>query len=177
MASVLAINGSLRTGSYHGVILNDIGGRLSSLGHTYSIAQISDLPLYNPDLEGKENEAVTRLGDDIVQADVVIMATPEYNHSVAAPLKNAIEWASRPAYKGPLTGKKVATISASPGMIGGARAQAHLKLILMGMSAEVFPYPEVALGHIHQSVTDGNITGEAVNNILEKYTRALSEWI
>jgi NAD(P)H-dependent FMN reductase len=79
---------------------------------------------------------VVQLKDQIAAADAIVIATPEYNHSVPGVLKNAIDWASRPPRRSPLVGKPVVLLGASPGRSGAHRALAHLRQILESTLAE-----------------------------------------
>ncbi len=103
-----------------------------------SFAQIDDLPMYNQDLEAEAWPAsATRLKEAIVEADAVLVVTPEHNRSIPAVLKNAIDWASRPSGKGVWGGKPAAIIGTSPGGVGTACAQQHLRDILGNQGALV----------------------------------------
>lgn len=108
-------------------------------GHfTASFAPIDDLPMYNQDLEAEAwPENATRLKEAIAAADAVLVVTPEHNRSIPAVLKNAIDWASRPSGKGVWGGKPVAIIGTSPGSVGTACAQQHLRDILGNQGALV----------------------------------------
>src|SRR5690606_14971203 len=86
------------------------------------------------------------LKDSIARADGVLIASPEYNHSVPGVLQNAIDWASRPGMKSPLKRKPVAIMGASGGPVGTARGQQVLKLTLMSTLALIMPHPGVAVG-------------------------------
>lgn len=103
-----------------------------------SFAQIDDLPMYNQDLEAEAWPAsATRLKEAIAVADAVLVVTPEHNRSIPAVLKNAIDWASRPSGKGVWGGKPAAIIGTSPGGVGTACAQQHLRDILGNQGALV----------------------------------------
>jgi len=103
-----------------------------------------DLPLYNGDVEAEgDPEPVAALKRAIGAADALLIASPEYNHCIPRVLKNAIDWASRPARASVLTGKPVAIMGASTGPGGTARAQAHLQDGLAYTNGLVLPLPEV----------------------------------
>ena len=114
---------------------------LAKLGEgvfTASFAQIDDLPMYNQDLEVEAwPDSATRLKAAIAEADAVLVVTPEHNRSIPAVLKNAIDWASRPSGKGVWGGKPAAIIGTSPGGVGTACAQQHLRDILGNQGALV----------------------------------------
>lgn len=95
-----------------------------------SYPQIDDLPLYNLDLEGERPASVNRFTDAIRTADAVLIVTPEHNRSLPAVLKNAIDWGSKPAGQNVWFDKPVAISGTSPGAIGTAVAQQHLRQIM-----------------------------------------------
>jgi chromate reductase len=139
----LGIAGSLRRGSYNrGLIRAAI--ELAPAGTTVIPYDLMDLPMYDGDVEAEgDPEAVAAFKHAINAADSLLIATPEYNHCVPGVLKNAIDWASRPARSSVLTGKPVAIMGATPGSGGTARAQAHLRDGLAYTNGFVLPLPEV----------------------------------
>ncbi len=149
---ILGISGSLREASYNSALLREIASRVGS--HVdISIARIDDLPFYNRDVElvGLP-EPVSRLRSQIADADAVVLASPEYNWSVTAPLKNAIDWASR-APASPLNGKRIALVGGG-GRSGGRRSQRHLREILEHNRVELLQEPEVAVTRIYDAFDD-----------------------
>lgn len=92
--------------------------------------RIDDLPMYNQDLESKRPEAVNRFTAQVAGADALLIVTPEHNRSLPAVLKNAIDWGSKPADRNVWKGKVAAITGASPGAIGTAVGQQHLRQIL-----------------------------------------------
>jgi chromate reductase len=141
--TILGIAGSLRGRSYNrGLIQAAI--ELAPSGTKLVAHDLGDLPLYNADVEAQgDPRPVARLKRAIASADALLIATPEYNHCVPGVLKNAIDWASRPARNSVLTGKPVAIMGASTGGGGTARAQAHLRDGLAYTNGLVLPLPEV----------------------------------
>lgn len=157
---ILGISGSLRKGSFNTAILKTMQTRYSG-DVEFEIADLSEIPLYNGDLDGDNPpETVTKFKAAIEKADALIMATPEYNYSVTGVLKNAIDWASRPAFKSPLKDKHIGIISSSMGFTGGVRAQQHLKTILLATLSNVIPMPEIVIGGIHNQIKDGILIDE-----------------
>ena len=119
---ILGISGSLRAGSYNTLLLTNAAKNLEE-PHSLDIFSLMDIPFYNEDLEGEQRPApVQGLLDAIDDADALLFATPEYNHSVPGVLKNAIDWASRPAFDCVLGGKPTGILSAAMSPVGGARA-------------------------------------------------------
>src|SRR3954452_10718597 len=146
---VLGIAGSLRRASYNrGLIAAAV--QLAPGSMTIEPFDLAGIPLYNGDIDDDERRPaeVVRLKEAIAGSDAVLIATPEYNHSVPGVLQNAIDWASRPGGKSPFVGKPAALMGASPGAIGTARAQQQLKLVLLSTLAAVMPHPGVAVGNV-----------------------------
>ena len=102
--------------------------------------RLAEIPPYDEDvdeLEASRPDAVRELREAILAADAVLIATPEYNHSIPGQLKNALDWASRPAGESALNGKPAAAIGASKSMFGGVWAQAELRKVLGAMGGRV----------------------------------------
>jgi chromate reductase len=169
---ILGISGSLRKASWNTALLHTAAGLLD--GHEFSIADIGDLPLMNQDLEqgGKYPEPVERLRAQILAADALLIATPEYNGSIPAPLKNAIDWSSRPANA--LSGKPAALCGASPGVLGTARAQYPLRNTLGVLGVQVMTHPEVFIGGAAQKFADGKLTDAGT---LEFFGKMLTSFV
>jgi chromate reductase len=96
----------------------------------FTFVEIGDLPLYNQDLENDPPAPVARMKAQLEAADGVLIVTPEHNRSIPAALKNAIDWGTRPWGKSSWPGKVAAVIGTSPGAIGTAVAQSHLRNVL-----------------------------------------------
>jgi chromate reductase len=119
---------------------------------------------------------VTTFKQKILAADAIVIATPEYNHSVPGVLKNAIDWASRPPSNA-WADKPVALISASPGPLGGARAQYHLRQTLAALNMHVVNAPEVMIAHANQKFdANGNLTDETAKKLIQKLLANLIAW-
>jgi chromate reductase len=146
--------GSLRKGSYNAAVARALPG-LAPAGVTIApLASVSTFPHYNADVQAEGfPAAVTGMAEQIKAADGVIIVTPEYNYSIPGVLKNALDWLSRLSPQ-PFAGKPVAIQSASPGMIGGARAQYHLRQMLVFLEALAFNKPEVMIGQVASKVND-----------------------
>jgi chromate reductase, NAD(P)H dehydrogenase (quinone) len=134
-----------------------------------SFARIDDLPMFNQDNEGNLPPEVVRFKDEIAQADGVLIVTPEHDRSIPAVLKNAIDWGARPWGKNSWTGKPAFITGTSPGAIGSALAQQHLRsvmtglgMILLGGEAYVTFKPDLIDEH-------GNIGDDSTKKFLEDF--------
>jgi chromate reductase len=107
------------------------------------VFDLEGIPPLNQDLETQAPDKVKKFKAMIRDADAILIATPEYNYSVPGVLKNAIDWASRPYGDNAFEGKPVAVMSASIGMIGGARAQYHLRQVFVFLNMYPINKPEV----------------------------------
>jgi chromate reductase len=138
---ILGIAGALRAGSYNRLLLNVAVAELRERAEV-DVVEAADLalPLYDGDIETRDGlpAGVRRLKDRIAAADALLIATPEYNHSIPGVLKNAIDWASRPPGQ-PFRGRTALLLSASQGAYAGVRAQAALRLVLSALGVVVLP--------------------------------------
>jgi chromate reductase len=174
----LGIAGSLRKSSYNrGLIRAASEANLD--GITVVPYELAHLPMFNADIEADgDPPPVADFKRAIALADGLVIATPEYNHCVPGVLKNAIDWASRPARHSVLTEKPVAVMGASTGMGGTARAQAHLRDGLTYTNGLVLPLPEVLVGLAREKFDeDGNLTDQETDNEIRDLLRALAAWV
>lgn len=170
---VLAIGGSLRQGSYNSLLLKQ-AQRQAPEGMSIDIADLSDIPLYNGDVQAQGFPAsVQRIAEQAAQADAFLIATPEYNYSIPGVLKNAIDWLSRMP-GAPFQGKPVAIASASMGSLGGARAQYHLRQVLIYLDVHPLNKPEFFLAAAHEKFSaDGELTDASSRDCLDALLTAL----
>jgi chromate reductase len=145
---VLGISGSLRRDSYNTQLLRVAGEMVESRGAEFELYDaLKQVPPYDEDDDREvAPPAAAHLRAAVADADAVLFSTPEYNHSIPGQLKNAVDWLSRPAGKGALTGKPAAVIGASAGMFGAVWAQAELRKVLGASGARVVE-GEVPVGH------------------------------
>ncbi len=166
--------GSLRRGSYNAAIARALPA-LAPDGVTISpLGSVGELPHYSADLQAEGfPPAVLAMGEAVKQADGVIIVTPEYNYSVPGALKNALDWLSRLPTP-PFAGKPVAIQTGSPGMIGGARCQYHLRQIFVFLDAYVLNKPEVMVGQIAAKVDSdsGELTDKATRDFVATQLQA-----
>jgi chromate reductase len=135
---VLGISGSLRRDSYNSALLRAAAERLPAGAELVPYERLREIPPYDADVEEEGVPAVVEeLREAIRAADAVLIATPEYNHSLPGQLKNALDWVSRPAGKSALMGKPTAAIGASTGMFGAVWAQAEARKVLGAMGGRV----------------------------------------
>jgi chromate reductase len=134
---VLGISGSLRRDSHNTELLRAAATLLPSGAEFELYDGLRNIPPYDEDEDNSKVAAVNDLKQRIAAADVVLFATPEYNHSIPGHLKNALDWVSRPLADTPLRGKPVAVIGASTGMFGAVWAQAELRKVLAAIGARV----------------------------------------
>lgn len=136
---VLGISGSLRRDSYNSALLRAAAERLPAGVELVPYEDLAQIPPYDADLEGDgaTPAAVEELRAAVREADAVLVATPEYNHSIPGVLKNALDWVSRPAGQSALMGKPAAAIGASTGMFGAVWAQAETRKVLGALGGRV----------------------------------------
>ena len=134
---VLGISGSLRQGSYNSRLLRAAAELLPPGAELREFTALRDVPPFDEDAEHSPPPAVVALKDAIADADAVLIATPEYNHSIPGALKNALDWVSRPMAENPMRGKPALVIGASTGMFGAVWAQAETRKVLGALGARV----------------------------------------
>jgi chromate reductase len=146
---IAGISGSLRQASFSTALIRLLAQQLQP-AIELSLVDISDVPLYNEDLDGDTKPAaVHAVNTAIAQADAVLFVTPEYNHGVPGVLKNTLDWISRPVFNSVLKNKPAAIITSSLAFTGGVRAQYQLRETLTSMRAHVVTGPEVVVGGVH----------------------------
>ncbi len=133
-----------------------------------SYPQIDDLPLYNPDLEGYRPTSVNRFTAQIKAADAVLVVTPEHNRSLPTVLKNAIDWGSKPSELNVWWDKPAAITGTSPGAIGTAVAQQHLRQVLGNLGCVILG-GEAYLQFKPELITAKGEVGAASLDFLQAY--------
>jgi chromate reductase len=175
---VCGIAGSLRRGSYNQALLR-AARELAPDGMEVRIFdRLGELPLFNQDLEAEgDPEPVQALKRAIGEADALLIATPEYNHGVPGVLKNAIDWASRPARASVLAGKPTAVFGASPGATGTARAQSQLRQSFVFTRTPAVLQPEILVFRAHDKFdARGELTDEKTREFVGKLLGELAHW-
>jgi len=174
---VAGIAGSLRKGSFNRAALK-AAIELQPADMAIEIIELGELPLYNDDIRTEGYPpAVNAYREKIRTADGVLFATPEFNYSVSAPLKNAIDWGSR-IPEPPFVGKPAAMISASVAPVGGVRAQYHLRHMCVSLNCFVMNTPQVYIGDAAKKFdADLKLTDAGVRGELTKFLAAFRDYI
>lgn len=169
--------GSLRKESFN----RQLAQALERLGEDrlqFQYVEIGNLPLYNQDFDGEYPAAGTALKEQVRAADAVLFVTPEYNRSVPGVLKNAIDLGSRPYGDSAFAGLPAAVIGTSPGALGTALAQQHLRNVLSYLDMAVLPQPEAFIQFSEGLVeADGRVTRPETREFLEDFLDRFVAWI
>ena len=172
---ILGVAGSLRKGSFNRMALKVAQG-LVPAGASLEATDLPDLPGFNQDLEKTPPAAVTDLKAKIRAADAILLVTPEYNYSVPGVLKNVIDWCARPYGDSAWKGKPVAIMGASPGVLGTARAQYHLRQTLVFLDMPAVNQPEVMIaGAASKFDANGNLTDDMAKKLIGQLLTNLCE--
>jgi chromate reductase len=174
--NVLGISGSLRQASFNTMALR-AAQKLAPEGMCIEIADISTIPLYNDDVRAAGYpDSVTQLKERVRAADAVLLVTPEYNFSIPGVLKNTLDWLSRPPAP-PFDGKPVAIMGASPGMLGTARVQYHLRQVLLFLNTFTVNKPEVFINQAASKFSpEGELTDAATAQMITELLVSLQKF-
>jgi chromate reductase len=173
---ILGIAGSLRSQSFNRAALR-AATELVPEGATLETFELDDIPGFNQDEEQNPPAKVTELKKRIREADAILIVTPEYNYSIPGVLKNAIDWASRPYGDSAWNGKPAAIMGASVGTIGTARAQYHLRQMMVFLNMFPVNQPEVMIGNASERFdAEGNLTDDATKDFIRQLLQNLVEW-
>lgn len=174
---VLGFAGSLRRGSFNRALLR-AAVEVAPEEADIEVFDLAQVPLYNADVEAEgDPEPVTALKSAIGAADLLLIATPEYNQGIPAVTKNAVDWASRPPRPHVLDGKPVAVLGATPGRLGTVSAQRALRESLSNLSAFVMPQPRMLIAGARDLFDeDGTLVDEGTRARLERFMVAAVSW-
>ena len=174
--SVLGFAGSLRQGSYNKAALR-AAIELAPPGMTIETFDLAPIQPYNEDVKQQGfPPPVQEFRDKIRAADALLIVTPEYNYSIPGVLKNAIDWASRPPDQ-PFEDKPIAIMGASPGRLGTARAQYHLRQCFVFLNGLIMNKPEVMIGGAPQMFDDQlRLTDGPTREVIGKFLLSLADW-
>lgn len=151
--------------------------RLALSDFTFKHIQIGDLPLYNQDDDAHQSESVLRLKSEVTSCQGIIFVTPEYNRSIPGVLKNAIDHGSRPYGQSCWAGKAAGIMGVSPGAMGTALAQQHLRNILAHLDMPTMGQPEAFVKASPDLFdAEGNI-GVASKEFIQKWMNAYVAWV
>ena len=159
-ARLLGMSGSLRSGSYSNAVLETLRETFEGRADL-RIYDLQPIPAYNQDFEGEKRPApVKALLGAIAESDGLVLCAPEFNHSIPGVLKNALDWASRPAFTSVMAYKPVAIMATSRGPLGGARCLEHMRVALDSMLARVALAREVTITASAEKIRDGRLVDE-----------------
>lgn len=177
LPKVAVVNGSLRKDSINKKLALAIA-KLAAGKLDLKLVDISDLPLFNQDLEADFPAAATRVKNEVQAADAVLFVTPEHNRSIPAALKNVIDWVARPYGKSNWMDKPGAVVGASIGPIGTAVAQGHLRAVALSQGIALLGRPEVYFQYKDGVIdADHNVTDAQAKQILQGFVDAFAGWV
>ena len=173
---ILGFAGSLRKESFNRALLRNAISLIPD-NSSLEVFELDDIPPFNQDTEKDMPEKVRNFKSKIREADAILISTPEYNYSVPGVLKNAIDSASRPYGDNPFDGKPVAIMSASIGMLGGARAQYHLRQIFVFLNMHPINRPEIMVNFAADKFdSNGNLLDETSKKLISELIKNLVNW-
>lgn len=144
----------------------------------FSHIDIGSLPLMNQDLEATLPAEVVAFKEALAASDALLIISPEYNRSIPGPLKNAIDWASRPRGQNSVGGKPAAIGGTSIGPLSTAAAQQHLRNVLSVLDVHVMSQPELYLHFTADLIAeDGSVSADSTRQFLERYAAAFAAWV
>src|SRR4051794_28858746 len=171
---ILGISGSARRDSHNTKLLRAAAELLPAGVELVEWKGLTALPIFDEDLEANRPGAVEDLHEAMAQADAVLIATPEYNHSIPGGLKNALDWVSRPHSENPLRRKPALVVGASTGLFGAVWAQAEARKVLASLGASVLD-AELAVGMADSAFgDDGRLVDPELAERLRTHVEALA---
>jgi chromate reductase, NAD(P)H dehydrogenase (quinone) len=174
---VAVLVGSLRKESFNRKMAHALA-EVASPSLKLEIVEIGNLPLYSQDIDENPPAEWTAFRERIKRADAVLFVTPEYNRSVPAPLKNAIDVGSRPYGQSAWTGKPGAVVSVSPGAIGAFGANHHLRQSMVFLNVPMMQQPEAYIGGADKLFdASGKLTNDSTRQFVQKFMQSFADWI
>jgi chromate reductase len=175
--TIAVIVGSLRKASINRKVALALAD-LAPANLKLQIVEIGDLPLYNEDIDGASPPAAySTFRQQVRSSDAVLFVTPEYNRSVPAPLKNAIDVGSRPYGQSAWSGKPGAVISVSPGAVGGFGANHSVRQSMVFLDVPCMQAPEAYLGGAGSLFDEADKLSESAKPFLQKFIDAYGKWV
>lgn len=172
---ILLLCGSFREDSINQTLITEIKQRLTH--HTCVEFAIQTLPFYDASIDGEHRNTDTlNFLQAVNQANAMIIVSPEYNRSIPAVLKNALDWASRPAMNSALKDMPVTILSASPSPLGGALFQSHIKDVLDSTLSIIFPHVNYCLGEANKKISHGKLIEETAIDRLNRHINSFISW-
>lgn len=177
MQKVAVFVGSLRSESINLRFAKALE-RLAESKLEFVYPDLGSLPLYNDDLWANPPESVVKLKDEIASADAVLFVTPEYIRTIPSVLSNAIFWGARPWGQNSWADKPGAVVGTSPGLIGTAVAQSHLRSVLTGLEIVLLGQPEIYFQTKPGLINDNfEVTDEQTAAFLKGWADKFAGWI
>jgi chromate reductase, NAD(P)H dehydrogenase (quinone) len=178
--NVCVLVGSLRKASFTGMLANALMS-LAPSSMEPEVVEIGHLPFYNQDLERMIDPSPapwTAFRQRVKAADAVLFVTPEYNRSVPAVLKNALDVGSRPYGSSVWDRKPGAVVSGSPGAIGAFGANHHLRQSLVFLNVPTMQQPEAYVSHVHKLFDEhGKLVSDGSRKFLQEFMQAFANWV
>jgi chromate reductase len=176
-ANIAVIVGSLRAGSFTRRVAKAMV-KLAPGAYAYEFIEIGQLPLYNQDLDAEPPQEWVAFRDLLRPFKAVLFATPEYNRSIPAALKNALDVGSRPYGASAWNGKPAGIVSVTPGAMGGFGANHHLRQSLVFLNMPAMAQPEAYIGHAADLVADDfTVSNESTRTFLANYMQAFEAFV
>lgn len=173
---ILGIAGSLRKMSYNRAALR-AAATLIPHGSTLENFHLDGVPPFNEDHEKEFQPRAREFKSKVAAADAILIVTPEYNYSVPGVLKNAIDWASRPYGESAWNAKPVGIMGASPGMLGTARAQYHLRQMFVFLNMFPLNQPKVMIANASEKFDEqGDLKDPQTSEKIKELLEALVDW-
>lgn len=170
---LVAFCGSLRKASFNRLALQAFIERVPA-GTSVQTIEIGDWPLYDADIQAKGfPDKVQAAQKSMLEADGIVLVSPEYNYGISGVLKNAIDWLSRTTPQ-PFATKPIALFGASMGLLGTARAQYQLRQTLVFLDGRPLNKPEVMIAQAQNRFIDGKLADEATGKMLSDLGVALA---
>lgn len=171
---ILGIAGSVRKDSFNRAALR-AAQQLVPQDATLEVFELdASVPGFDQDAEQSPPPGIVRLKEALGRSDAVLFVTPEYNYSIPGILKNSIDWASRPYGQSAWAGKTAAIMGASVGALGTARAQYHLRQVLVFLNMQAVLQPEVMIATAGQRFDDqGNLADDKTRQLIGQLLQSL----
>jgi chromate reductase len=174
---IAVLVGSLRKESFNRKMARAIA-EIAPPSLSFEIVEIGGLPFYNADDEASPPEPWKQFRARIRRANGILFITPEYNRSIPAVLKNAIDVGSRPPPESVWRGKPAAIVTLSPGLLGGFGANHHLRQMLVPINVPTMPAPEAYIGGAAKLFDEaGKLVNDDTRAFLKKFTEAFAAWV